>query len=150
IIVIIAPFSLSTHVCLSNSPPPTRPPLPTTAAAAAPGGGGLDEHPDPLYTRCVLLGSDGLWDVMAPNSAVNTAAAFHEYYDRIMASSGLPSDLGPYDKADRPLCSAERLVQCALSNEHQKGSTDNVTAICVFVEPGGADRVAAAAQQQQQ
>jgi len=62
--------------------------------------------------RVVVLGSDGLWDVVDPTSAVQLAE----------------------QAAAQQKCPSEELTLLALKNHVAKGSADNVTAICCFFE----------------
>lgn len=62
--------------------------------------------------RMVILGSDGLWDVVDPSAAVRTAA----------------------QSLAQQTCPSEELGTLALKNHVTKGSADNVTAICCFFD----------------
>lgn len=62
--------------------------------------------------RLVVLGSDGLWDVVDPSTAVKTAEL----------------------SLSQQKCPSEELGTLALKNHVTKGSADNVTTICCFFD----------------
>lgn len=82
--------------------------------------------------RMIVLGSDGLWDVVAPNDAVTVAQRSLQYY--INSQEKKKGKEEDKDGNDAPIPTpAEVLVDYALKNHVIKGSSDNVTAIAIFL-----------------
>uniref|UniRef100_A0A0A9XU39 PPM-type phosphatase domain-containing protein n=1 Tax=Lygus hesperus TaxID=30085 RepID=A0A0A9XU39_LYGHE len=96
--------------------------------------------------RMVILGSDGLWDVVTPMDAVNASSILLSTYGDILQSrdSATAADAISDGSTTLALCStttsrgvrpqspSEFLVQTALHNHCIKGSNDNVTCIIVY------------------
>lgn len=95
------------------------PKAPTNASGTEPQG---------EVVKVLLLGSDGLWDVVNPTDAVVAAQSALNTYTRdkerwvAAGSQGNP-----------PRTPTDALVQLALDNHVQKGSNDNVTCIAVYL-----------------
>jgi len=81
-------------------------------------------------TRVLLLGSDGIWDVVSPDDAVNIAYTTQQSFVKYLAEKGKAN--GP-DPQQRPASPAECLAHLALKNHKQKGSNDNVTLVAAFL-----------------
>lgn len=103
--------------------------------ARGPGGGGSIGKEDLKIAEegravMVLLGSDGIWDVVSPNRAVNLAAVVQAQYVAEMKARARRKE----SAANQPrlFTCAERLVQLALTNHEKNGSNDNVTVIVAF------------------
>jgi protein phosphatase len=101
--------------------------------------------------RALILGSDGLWDVVSPSDAVKAASylmAVHcgraqaqaqaaDPAGAAAAAAGVAGDREFREAAEQfgdkqLLTPSEYLVQLALENHVIKGSNDNVTSIVVF------------------
>jgi len=89
--------------------------------------------------KCLLLGSDGVWDVLQPeesvNLAVKTQMQFMEREKDKTSKSRTSVSTGSRSSTVAPstsLNAAERLCNMALAKHEQLGSNDNVTMICLF------------------
>jgi protein phosphatase len=78
--------------------------------------------------RILLMGSDGIWDVISPDDAVGLAYASHKQFLKFFQQ-----DKAKIVDQQRPASPAECLAHLALKNHKQKGSNDNVTCIAVFL-----------------
>jgi len=76
--------------------------------------------------KCLILGSDGVWDVSDPTNTVNLAARSLDTYHE-----GL-SLVTEQRATQLPATPSEMVVHVALENHALHGSSDNVTAIVVF------------------
>jgi len=95
-----------------------------------PGG---EEEKDRI--KVVLFGSDGVWDVIYPDDAVNIAYRAQKVYQQHVEKQLKPGedggDVGQKEK--RPASPAECLAHLALKNHKAKGSNDNVTVLAAFI-----------------
>lgn len=80
---------------------------------------------------CLLLGSDGLWDVINPNQGVYVAMKVQRDYAQAqhqLVQRGHPTNVVP-----DMLNASQALVSMALRNHQKMGSNDNVTCIAIFL-----------------
>jgi len=97
---------------------------------------------------CLILGSDGIWDVVSPTDAVNgimqhmvtysDALAAHQARIFSLEKEGTPASLAEAAELDkqwsrtRPQTPTEALVQLALEIHDRKRTHDNTTVIAVY------------------
>eukprot|EP00457_Paulinella_chromatophora_P005698 gb/GEZN01005715.1/.p1 GENE.gb/GEZN01005715.1/~~gb/GEZN01005715.1/.p1 ORF type:complete len:423 (+),score=76.67 gb/GEZN01005715.1/:58-1326(+) len=87
----------------------------------------------------ILMGSDGIWDVLNPKEAVGIAyraqQQYQQYQQRLQRTEEDAGEQqqGQERQRERPPSPAEALVQIALVNHKYKGSSDNVTALAFFL-----------------
>eukprot|EP00808_Paulinella_micropora_P004746 g51536.t1 len=83
----------------------------------------------------VLMGSDGVWDVINPKEAVTMAYRAQEQYLAFEQRQRTEKEAGEEQtqRRERPPSPSEALVQIALVNHKYKGSSDNVTALVFFL-----------------
>jgi len=79
--------------------------------------------------RVLLLGSDGIWDVINPEDAVNIAYTSQKAFLKFQAEKGKFAA----ESQQRPASPAECLAHLALKTHKQKGSNDNVTCLVAFL-----------------
>jgi len=82
--------------------------------------------------KLFLLGSDGVWDVISPDDAVNIAYRAQVAYNQHLLQLREDNN-DPHLKDKRPASPAECLVHLALKNHKAKGSNDNVTVLAAFL-----------------
>jgi protein phosphatase len=91
----------------------------------------------------VVLGSDGIWDVLSPQVVMNRAAAdLHAYTANLADSSPKDAKVEPFDPAimeESPLNPAARLVAEAIHGHVQRNTGDNCTSIIIYIDPAPAE-----------
>lgn len=85
------------------------------------GGNGGDSKSFPA--NVLILGSDGVWDVVDPNTGVNVVVHAQDAYTKFQQSGNQNS---------RVPSPSEQIVAVALDNHVRHGSSDNVTAVTIF------------------
>ncbi len=104
--------------------PPSKSTTTSSSSSSAPAGK-QQQSGDPVSV--LLLGSDGLWDVVGATAAVKLANDALQNYQREVAAW---NEAGRKDPP--PTTPTSHLVQLALDNHVKKGSNDNVTCIAVY------------------
>lgn len=79
-------------------------------------------------TSVIVVGSDGVWDVVSPSTAVRTATT------SIAAHAAYVSNASQKQQQQKPLSAAEDIVNLALHNHEVCHSSDNVTAVVCVLE----------------
>jgi protein phosphatase len=94
--------------------------------------------------KCLLLGSDGVWDVLQPEDAVNVAYKIHLQFlekekekskggaARSSVTSRSSTSTSAAVAPTTTVNAAERLAMMALAKHEQIGSNDNVTVLAIF------------------
>ncbi|KAK6191511.1 hypothetical protein SNE40_003178 [Patella caerulea] len=93
-------------------------------------------HPiDPSTNKCIILGSDGLWNMLSPEEAVSVVTDLEYHFeDRVVYD--------PTATVSYWINPAERLVSLALKKWKARNlRADNTSSIVVFIDPLGPSRL---------